>query len=199
MTVIVGYARTSTVEQQAGFLAQQRDLEARGCEKVYAEQISSVAGKRPKLEEALGFIREGDVFMVTRLDRLARSVKDLLTIVEKIEERGARLQILDMALDTGTATGKLLLTMIGSIAEFERNILLERQKEGIAKAHAEGKYKGRVSQPVLDRLDEITALYGQGVGPQAIAKKLSVHRSSVWRVLRSMRQEHGSGDSRAPQ
>jgi DNA invertase Pin-like site-specific DNA recombinase len=122
--------------------AQERDLRAAGVERVFAEQISSVA-TRSQLEAVLDFIRSGDLFVVTKIDRLARSVADLCAIVKRIEAKGATLRVLQINLDTATPTGKLMLNMLGSIAEFERSLMLERQREGIAKAKGEGKYKGR--------------------------------------------------------
>ena len=98
---------------------------------------------RPQLEAALDFIREGDVLIVSKLDRLARSIAHLTKIIERIQTKRASLRILNIALDTQTATGKLMLNLLGSIAEFEREMLLERQKVGIARAKAQGKYKGR--------------------------------------------------------
>ena len=178
----VGYARTSTVEQEAGFEAQQRELTAAGCTKVFAEQISSVA-QRGQLEAAIEFIREGDVLVVTKLDRLVRSMRDLLDIVARIEGKGASLRILAMNLDTGSATGKLMLNVLGSVAEFERSMMLERQREGISKAKAAGKYKGR-APTARAKASEIKALAGMGAGPVEIAAKLGVGRSSVYRVLR---------------
>ncbi len=139
------YARTSTVGQRAGFEAQRRDLEGAGAEKLFAEQVSS-AGQRKELEAALEFVREGDVLLVTKLDRLARSTVDLLKIVEQLDGKGVSLRILDFgggAINTHSPNGKLILTMFGAMAEFERGIMLERQREGIAKTKAEGKYKGR--------------------------------------------------------
>src|SRR3712207_4280554 len=138
----VGYARTSTVEQDAGLEAQLRELQAAGCEKVFKEQVSSV-GRRERLAAALELVRDGDTLVVTRLCRLARSTAHLLQIVEALQSKGVNLQILDLNLDTATATGKLLLTMVGAIGAFERELMLERQREGIAKAKAEKKYKGR--------------------------------------------------------
>lgn len=180
--MIVGYARTSTENQDAGYEAQHRDLTAKGCERIFAEQVSSVATTRPKLEEALAFVREGDVLMVTRLDRLARSVQDLLRIVETLEKRKVTLTILNMQMDTSSATGRMMLQMIGAVAEFERRILLERQIEGISKAQREGKYKGRV--PTARRqADEMRRLYESGMSVTEIAKKLGIHRSNVYRVL----------------
>ena len=143
--MIVGYARTSTVEQMAGIEAQVRDLKGYGAEEIYSEQVSSI-GQRAKLAEALRFVRKGDVLVVTKLDRLARSTTGLLTLVSDLESRGIGLVVLSMSgglLDTRTPTGKLMLTMLGAVAEFERNMMLERQREGIAAAKAGGKYKGR--------------------------------------------------------
>lgn len=179
--MIVGYARTSTENQDAGYEAQHRDLTAHGCERIFAEQVSSVA-KRIKLEEALNFVREGDVLVVTRLDRLARSLPDLLKIVEILEGRKVALKILNMQMDTSSATGRMMLQMIGAVAEFERKILLERQLEGIAKAKRDGKYKGRV--PTARRQgDEMQRLLDSGMSITEIAKKTGVHRSNVYRVL----------------
>ncbi len=177
----VGYARTSTVEQQAGFEAQVRDLEAVGCEKVYQEQTSSVA-KRKELEAALDYVREGDTLVVTKLDRLARSTRHLNEIVDGLEAKGAHLQVLDLGIDTGTPTGELVLTMIGGIAQFERQMMLERQREGIAKAKAEGKYKGR-APTARAKTKEVLELKGKGVGAAVIAKELRIGRASVYRIL----------------
>ncbi len=179
--VLIGYARTSTIEQEAGLEAQMRDLEALGCKKIFTEQVSSV-GRREQLEALLDYLRDGDVLVVTKLDRLARSVKDLLRILDAVRANGAHLRIRNMGLDTGTANGRLMLTVLGAVAEFEREIMLERQREGIAKAKAEGKYKGR-KPTVRARKAEIQDMADQGVGPTEIAKRLGVARSSVYRVM----------------
>jgi DNA invertase Pin-like site-specific DNA recombinase len=177
----IGYARTSTLEQRAGLDAQVRDLKAAGCEKLFREQVSSVA-PRAKLESALDFVRKGDVLVVTKLDQLARSTADLLRIMELVKQQGATLKVMDMNLDTGTATGKLMFTVIGAIAEFERQMMLERQREGIAKAKAEGKYKGR--QPTARmKSEQAKALKAQGMGATEIARRLNIGRASVYRVL----------------
>lgn len=179
----IGYARTSTLEQVAGFEAQKRDLEAAGCSKVFAEQVSSVA-QREQLEAAIDYLRDGDSLVVTKLDRLARSMRDLLDIVVRIEAKGAGLRILAMNLDTTTATGKLMLNVLGSVAEFERSMMLERQREGVAKAKAEGKYKGR--QPTARaKAGEVKAMLEAGESPTAVAKKLGIGRSSVYRAMES--------------
>ncbi len=188
--VLIGYARTSTIEQEAGLEAQMRDLEALGCRKIFTEQVSSVS-RREQLEALLDYLRDGDVLVVTKLDRLARSVKDLLRILDAVRATGAQLRILSMGLDTGTANGRLMLTVLGAIAEFEREIMLERQREGIAKAKAEGKYKGR-KPTVRARRTEIKDLADQGIGPTEISKRLGVARSSVYRVL--SHAEPGTGE-----
>lgn len=183
--MIVGYARTSTLDQTAGLEAQQRDLAAAGCDRVFVEQVSSVdVTARAKLSEALEFIREGDVLVVTKLDRLARSVAHLLELLEVIEAKGASLRILDMNIDTGNATGKLMLTMIGGVAEFERAIMLERQREGIAKAKAKGLYKGR-KPTAMAKAPEVLKLHREGLGASAIAAQIGIGRASVYRILAS--------------
>jgi DNA invertase Pin-like site-specific DNA recombinase len=180
-TMQIGYARTSTLEQVAGFEAQKRDLEAAGCSKVFAEQVSSVA-QREQLEAAIDYLRDGDSLVVTKLDRLARSMRDLLDIVARIEAKGAGLRILAMNLDTTTATGKLMLNVLGSVAEFERSMMLERQREGVAKAKAEGKYKGR-KPTARAKAGEVEAMLAAGESPTVVAKKLGIGRSSVYRAM----------------
>ncbi|MES0074965.1 recombinase family protein [Mesorhizobium sp. M0058] len=181
---LVGYARTSTTDQKAGLEAQLRDLSAVGCTKVFREELSSVAAKRPELERTLDYLREGDTLIVTKLDRLARSVADLVDITAKLRAKSVALRILAMNLDTATPTGKLMLNLLGSIAEFERELMLERQREGIAKAKAEGKYKGRA--PTAQRkAAEVIRLKAEGKTGDAIAEELGIGRASVFRILRS--------------
>lgn len=177
----VGYARTSTIEQMAGFDAQVRDLLAAGCEKVFKEQVSSVA-KREQLTSALDFIREGDTLVVTKLDRLARSIGHLSEITKALEAKKANLQVLAMGLDTSTATGRLMLNVIGSVAQFEREMMLERQREGIAKAKVEGKYKGRKPTPQF-KAEQVLALKAQAVGATEIARRLGIGRATVYRIF----------------
>jgi DNA invertase Pin-like site-specific DNA recombinase len=178
----IGYARTSTVEQAAGFDAQKRDLKKAGCTKVFAEQVSSIA-ERQQLEAALDYLRDGDVLIVTKLDRLCRSMRDLMHIVDRTSAKGAGLRILSMSLDTTTPTGKLMLNVLGSVAEWERETKLERQREGIAKAKAAGKYKGR-AKTAMAKADDVVALLAEGVRPTEVVKQLRISRSSVYRVMR---------------
>lgn len=181
MNAIVGYARVSTVEQIAGLEAQQRDLRAAGATKIFSERISSVA-PREELKRALEYLRDGDVFVVTKLDRLARSIPDLVEIVKAIEVKEASLRILALNLDTTTPTGKLMLNLLGSIAQFERELMLERQREGIARAKTEGKYRGRVPT-ARPKADDARKLYQAGIGATEIARRLGIARSSVYRIL----------------
>lgn len=186
VNMLVGYARTSTIDQMAGLEAQRRDLEAAGCKKLFVEQVSSVdVAARERLAEALDFVREEDVLIVTRLDRLARSVPHLLEVLGRLNSKGASLRILTMGIDTATPTGKLMLTVLGGIAEFEREIMLERQREGIAKAKAAGKYKGR-KPTARARSEEVLQLHGSGTGPSEIAAKLGMGRASVYRILNDL-------------
>ncbi len=181
--MLIGYARTSTLDQTAGLEGQLRDLTAAGCEKVFEEQVSSVdVAARAKLAEAVEFVREGDTLMVTKLDRLARSVPHLLDVLEEITAKGASLLILGMGIDTNTPTGKLMLTVLGSVAAFEREIMLERQREGIAKAKAAGKYKGR-KPTARAKSEDVIRLHREGVGASKIAVELGIGRASVYRIL----------------
>lgn len=137
----IAYVRVSTAEQN-----EERQVEAlkkHSIDKWYTEKVSAKNTRRPKLQAMLDFAREGDTIYVHDLSRLARSTKDLLELVERLQEKGIALVSNKESIDTNTATGKLMLTMIGAIAEFERQNLLERQREGIALAKAKGAYKGR--------------------------------------------------------
>src|SRR6476660_3527637 len=182
--MIVGYARTSSLAQMAGLEGEDRELRAAGCDKIFREQVSSVA-ERQQLEAALDYVREGDSFTVTKLDRLARSVGDLLAIVARLEAKGVSLRVLSMsgsqALDTSTATGRLMLSVIGAVGQAEREGMLERQREGIAKAKREGRYKGRV--PTARRqAGDVARLKAEGVRPWEIALRLGIGRASVYRM-----------------
>ena len=180
--VLIGYARTSTTDQKAGLEAQLRDLKEAGCTKIFSEELSSVAGKRAQLEAALEWVREGDTLIVTRLDRLARSVADLVAITETLRRKGVGLRILALNLDTSTPTGKLMVNLLGSIAEFERELMLERQREGIAKAKADGKYQGR--QPTARRkTKDVLKLRAEGRSASDIVAMLGISRASVFRIL----------------
>jgi DNA invertase Pin-like site-specific DNA recombinase len=186
--VIIGYARTSTVDQVAGLADQESRLTAAGCSRVYTEHISGAEmTKRAQLESLMGFIREGDTLCVTKLDRLTRSVADLLSIVTALNDKGASLRILDLGgseLDTKSPMGRMFLVVTGAFAEFERGIMLERQKAGIAAAKRDGKYKGR-PDTVRRQSAAIYKLADEGHGCTEIARRVKGDRTSVWRVLKA--------------
>src|SRR6516225_8890601 len=182
--MIVGYARTSTFDQAAGLAAQERDLKVAGAKRIFGEQVSSTT-KRAKLAECLAFLRQGDVLTVTKPDRLARSTAELLSIEADLSKRGIGLVVLSMGgerLDTRNPTSKLMLTILAGVATWEREIILERQREGIAKAKAAGKYKGR-KPTVARQAEEIRAAIAAGEKPAHLARRLKVARSSVYRIL----------------
>ena len=178
----LGYARTSTIEQKAGFEAQLRDLERFGCSKIFQEQLSSVTAKREQLTAAIDYCREGDIFVCTKLDRLARSVADVVRIEAEIRKRGASLIILDPSMDTTSPTGRLMFNVIASIAQFEREIMLARQLEGIAKAKSEGKYKGR-APTARAKAPEVLALRADGMRVAEIKDRLGISLKSIYRII----------------
>ena len=180
--MLIGYARTSTVEQDAGLEAQLRDLRALGCDRVFSEQVSSMAPVRPQLDAALSFAREGDVMIITKPDRLARSVGHLLSIVDSLKQKKVGLRVLSMGLDTTGPEGKLMLTVQGAVAEFERDIMLSRQREGIAKAKVEGRYKGR-APTARAKADQIKAMAASGIAKAEISRQLGIGLRSVFRML----------------
>ncbi len=184
--MLVGYARTSTAEQVAGLEAQKRDLLTAGAERVFAEQVSSVT-HRDRLAGCLSFLREGDALVVTKPDRLARSTAELLTIEADLTKRGIGLVVLSMGgqpLDTRNPTSKLMLTILGAVAAWEREIMLERQREGIAKGKEAGHYKGR-KPTVRLQAAQIKEAAVAGEAPAAIARRLGVARSSVYLALKA--------------
>jgi DNA invertase Pin-like site-specific DNA recombinase len=187
---LVGYARTSTAEQGAGLEAQIRDLRAVGCVKIFQEQVSSI-GERGELNRALSYVRGGDTLVVTKVDRLARSTRGLWATVERLEaseDGGVGLRILNLGgetVDTKSATGRLILTIFAGFAQFEREIMLERQREGIAKAKAEGKYKSRSRLAALRALEARQMIEG-GKTVREAAKALGMARASVYRALKAV-------------
>ncbi len=180
MNMLIGYARVSSTGQSLE--VQQEQLISSGCEKLFSEKRSgtTMEGRRA-LEDAIDFAREGDTLLVTRLDRLARSGSDLQAIVQRLNAKGVGFRCLQQgAVDTTTGMGKLVLGILGAVAEFEADIRKERQLEGIAKAKAAGVYKGR--QPSVD-VNAVKALKESGKGPSQIAKELGIGRASVYRAL----------------
>lgn len=181
---VIGYGRTSTADQHAGLDDQIAELKAAGCTRIFSEQVSSVDAARPQLQAALQFLRDGDEFVCTKPDRLARSTTELLRIVEELAQRGVRVRLLSMNIDTSTATGKLLLTLMGAVASFEREIMLERQRAGIAKAKAEGKFKGR-APTARAKAGEVHRLVAAGCKPAEIMKLTNISRASFYRIAKA--------------
>ncbi|MDC1481320.1 recombinase family protein [Ascidiaceihabitans sp.] len=183
--MLIGYARTSTVDQQAGFEVKLLELNAYGCERMYQEQVSAVA-TRTQLEAAIDMLRDGDKLVVTKLDRLARSVAHMGDILQQIEAKDAGLVILSLGserVDTSTATGKLILNMMVSVVQFEREMMKERQVEGVRRAKAEGRYKGRVPK-AMQQADKVKALVAIGVDRVKIQEQLGISKASYYRCLK---------------
>jgi DNA invertase Pin-like site-specific DNA recombinase len=176
---IIGYARASTIDQDCAI--QEAALKTAGCTIVRSEKKSGKTLQgRSELETVLQFLQPGDTLMVTRIDRLSRSVADLEKLVLALKEREVGLMATEQPIDTSSSAGKAFLQMLGVFAEFETNLRRERQMEGIAKAKAAGVYKGR--KPSVD-VRQVKALRAKGVGPAAIAKHLGIGRASVYRAL----------------
>lgn len=184
--VKIGYARTSTTDQNLD--AQVNALRAAGCGMVRTEQKSgSNLEGRPELKTILDFIHPGETLVVTRIDRLARSLSDLQTIVSHLKSKGAHLAATEQPVDTSTATGKAFFDMLGVFAEFETNLRRERQAEGIAAAKRRGVYKGRI--PKID-MTAIQAKLIQGCSPTEISREMGVSRGTVYKAKAQMALEH---------
>lgn len=189
-SALIGYARTSTIEQEAGLQAQEQELRTAGCEEVYAERVSSVAAERGELHAAIKFCRKGDTLVVTKVDRLARSAARLWDIVQELEGKGVSLRVINLGgdtVDTRSATGRLILTMFAGFAQFEREMMLERQREGILKAKTKGLYKGR-KPTALAKAEEVRILAAQGMSMGRIATQVGIGKGSVHRILSAERE-----------
>ena len=176
----VSYIRVSSSSQSLD--VQREAVENYGATKIFQEKVSGTSTQgREKLKECLEFVREGDELVITRIDRLARSVLDLQLIVKELTDKGVILTATEQPISTKDATSKCFLDMLGVFAELETNLRKERQLEGIAKAKAKGVYKGGKSKI---NIDEIIKLKGEGLGATAIAKKMNIHRDSIYRLLK---------------
>lgn len=189
--MMYGYARVSTTDQEAGLEAQKRDLIAAiGLTAAYHIERASAVGDRPVLEKLLLGLKRGDVLIVTKLDRLARNVGHLSEIVERIEKVGASLRILALGMDTATPTGKLMLNVLGAVAQFEREIMLERQREGIEVAKLMGKYTGRAASVDARKVKEFVEVLDKAGKPavEAVAlaaKQFKISTRQVYRHLKA--------------
>lgn len=177
----IGYARVSTTDQNLE--TQLEALQGAGCEKIFQEKVSGVKQDRPELAAMLDYCREGDVVICTKLDRIGRSTKHLLEIVEALQAKGVGFKCLNNAeMDTTSATGKMMLTILAAVATFEREMMLERQAEGIRLAKDAGKYTGR-KPTAKAKAGEVLELAGAGMKRQEIAAKLGISIASVYRAL----------------
>ena len=185
-----GYARVSTTDQDLSL--QRAALERAGCTVIRAEKVSGTSTQgRQELRTLLDFLRPGDELVVTRVDRLARSIGDLQDIVRELREKGVALVATEQPVDTSTSAGKAFLDMLGVFAEFETNLRRERQMEGIAKAKARGVCRGRKSSI---KREDVVRLLEEGIGPSAVARQLRISRTSMWRL----RKQRAAGSDQPP-
>jgi DNA invertase Pin-like site-specific DNA recombinase len=192
--MLVGYARVSSVGQSLD--VQLDKLKAAGAEKVYQEKLSGkTASGRPQLQTMIEFVREGDSVIITKLDRLARSLSDLLDIVKTLEAKGVSLKVLDQSIDTGSAQGRLMLSMLGAFAEFELELRKERQMDGIAKAKEQGKHLGRPKTVDIEPVREL--LKAGGMSMKQIAEAVGVSKATVQRVSVAMKEEEANASRSA--
>lgn len=183
----VAYVRVSTAEQNE---ARQREaLASRDIEKWFIEKASGKDTARPEYQRMLDWVREGDTIYIHDLSRIARSTKDLLELLDTLEAKGVALVSDKEAIDTGTATGKLIVTVIAAINEFERANLLERQREGIAIAKREGKYKGRQSKTVPDLPRHYDRYMRREISKAALARELGISRPTLDRLFSEYREK----------
>jgi DNA invertase Pin-like site-specific DNA recombinase len=179
--MLYGYARVSTNDQDLSI--QHAALTAAGCTVIRSEKVTGTSTEgREELATLLEFLRDGDTLVVTRIDRLARSLRDLQNMVHDLRQRGVALKATEQPIDTSTAAGKCFLDMLGVFAEFETNLRRERQLEGIARAKANGVYAGKGRPASIDTV-RIREMKAQGMGATAIAKELGIGRASVYRAL----------------
>lgn len=178
---ILGYGRVSTLDQSTDI---QRDaLLAAGAEKLFLDKFTGAKAQRPELDRLRDQLRKGDSVLVTRLDRLARSTKDLLMLVSEIEEAGATLVVLEQNINTSSVEGRFLLNVLGAVAELERDMIVARTRQGLEAARARGRVGGRKPKLALNQRIEIRNFYEQGKSIQEIAQLFNVSRATVYRAL----------------
>lgn len=183
----IGYIRVSTQEQNT--LRQEVLMEQLGAEQVYIDKISGKNTNRPELHAMLDFVRKGDVVVVESISRFARNTKDLLELVEQLTSKGVEFVSQKEAIDTTTPTGKFMLTIFGAVAELEREYILQRQREGISLAKAQGKYRGRRPIQPPDWLEIISQWEHGEITAAAAQKRLSMSRSTFYRKVRALRKK----------
>ncbi|WP_045729791.1 recombinase family protein [Pseudarthrobacter chlorophenolicus] len=182
-TTLIGYARVSTADQKLDL--QTDALKAAGCVKVYSDIVSGAGTKRPELDECLRFLREGDVLVVYKLDRLGRSLSHLMEIIRDLKQKGIGFKSISDGIDTTTSTGQLLFHIMGSFAEFERTLIQERTNAGLKAARERGKLGGRPVAVTPEIGARITQLRGEGKNADSVATELGIGRATVYRYLKS--------------
>lgn len=186
--MMLGYARVSTSEQDT--TAQVSALRCAGCEKIFREKASGGRWDRPELHRLLDQLRKGDILVVSRLDRLSRSLRDVLTVMERVQEAKAGFRSLTEAIDTTTAPGRMMMQMVGAFAEFERAMLRERTKAGLDAARKRGRIGGRRPKLRPHQQEEIVSMVSKGTKTAADAARLfNVHPATVSRILAKARAE----------
>ncbi|MEZ8093340.1 recombinase family protein [Photobacterium swingsii] len=178
--MLIGYARVSTAGQSLD--AQHARLKEYGCEKIYSEKVSGASKKRPELEKAIDFVRDGDILICTRLDRLARSMSNLVTLTESLSKKGVQLVVIEQNLDTTTTQGRLLFHLIGAIAEFERSLTLERTSEGREAAKNRGVQFGRKPALSEEKTEQLRADWPSAPDKSALAKQYGISRATAYRL-----------------
>lgn len=188
MGEIIGYLRVSTVEQNEA--RQTEALKEKGCTKLFMDKCSGKDRNRPEFNRMMEFLREGDLLIVKSCDRLGRSTRDLFNIIHELQEKGVDVNIIDGDIKTNTANGKLMLGIMSTLAEFERDIILERQREGIAIAKKEGKYKGKKQTPVPENFTEVYDIWKtRGINGKEAMRQLDLKPNTFYRMVK--RHEEG--------
>lgn len=181
--MLIGYARVSTKRQGDSLDTQRETLEDYGCEKVFTDTISGAKSERPGLDAALEVMRDGDVLVVTRLDRLGRTALDTLRTIHELDERGVPVIMLDPALDTRTKEGKLMVTIMSGLAEWERDLLIERTKEGMAHARSQGRLPGPKPRLNNEQIQAVRAAVADGQNIASVARSFGVSRPTIYKAL----------------
>jgi DNA invertase Pin-like site-specific DNA recombinase len=176
----IGYARVSTAEQN---LDAQLDALRQRCEKIFSDKISSRKDERPGLQRCLDYLRAGDVLVVVKLDRLARSMKELIQLVDDLEKRKIDLQSIDDTIDTGTPQGKFFFHVFGAVAEFERDLIRQRTKAGIEAARARGRMGGRKPKMTPEKKDAVKKLLESGMAPLDVARQVSISKATLYKYF----------------
>lgn len=182
--MLIGYARVSTRDQDGSLGGQEAALRAAGCEKVFSDRLSGAKADRPGLAAALEYLRDGeDVLVVARLDRLGRSLPDALRTVQALTEREIGLQALDVQLDSSTASGRLMVNMLLTLADWERDLLRERTREGVARARAAGRTPGPKPKLDAEQIEAVRAAVKGGQSVSSVARSFGVSRPTIYKAL----------------